>query len=146
MYVCVCVCVYVYVCLYVCVWLCVYVCVCLCVCLCVCVYVCVCVCVCVCACVLLDCVEIYTCFVNISCKAFNNYVTTLKYCNTAALLSFTLSLPRLFDTGLVCSYCSFKKILTLCIIYLQYILSNTSTCFEHVYSPSTGGKPYGYNI
>jgi len=29
--------------------------------------------------------------------------------------------------------------------YLQYILLNTSTCFGRVYSPSSGGTPYGYN-
>jgi len=31
------------------------------------------------------------------------------YCNTAALLPFILSLPLLFDAGLVCSYCSFEE-------------------------------------
>jgi len=29
-------------------------------------------------------------------------------------------------------------------IYLQYISSNTSTCFGCIYSPSSGGTPYGY--
>jgi len=32
-----------------------------------------------------------------------------------------------------------KKKPTWCTIYLQYILSNTSTCFRRIYSPSSGG-------
>ena len=30
-------------------------------------------------------------------------------------------------------------------IYLQYISSNTSTCFGRIYSPSSGGTQRGYN-
>jgi len=33
----------------------------------------------------------------------------------------------------------------LCTLYLQYISSNTSTCFGRIYSPPSGGTPYGYN-
>ena len=39
----------------------------------------------------------------------------------------------------------FKERPTWCTIYLQYILPNTCTCFGRIYSPSSGGKPYGYN-
>jgi len=40
---------------------------------------------------------------------------------------------------------SFKNKSTWCTIYLKHISSNTSTCFRHIYSPSSGGTPYGYN-
>jgi len=40
---------------------------------------------------------------------------------------------------------SFKGKPTRRTIYLQYISSNTSTCFGRIYSPSSGGTPYGYN-
>jgi len=40
---------------------------------------------------------------------------------------------------------SFKEKPTWCTIYLQYILSNISTCFRCIYSSSSGGTPYGYN-
>jgi len=43
---------------------------------------------------------------------------------------------------------SFKERSTWCTIYvyLQYILSNTSTYLGRIYSPSSGCTPYGYNI
>ena len=40
---------------------------------------------------------------------------------------------------------SYKEKPTWYTIYLQYITSNTSTCFRRIYSPSSGGTPYGYN-
>jgi hypothetical protein len=40
---------------------------------------------------------------------------------------------------------SFKGKRTWCTIYLQYISSNTCTCFGHICSPSSGGTPYDYN-
>ena len=43
------------------------------------------------------------------------------------------------------SYFLFKEKPILCTIYLQYISSNTSTCFGRIYSPSSGGTPYGHN-
>ena len=40
---------------------------------------------------------------------------------------------------------SFKEKPNWCKIYPQYISSDTSTCFGRIYSPSSGGTPYGYS-
>jgi len=61
------------------------------------------------------------------------------------LTLFLLAAAVIYAGLAVVSVYSFKEKPICCTIYLQYISSHTSTGFWRIYSPSSGGTPYGYN-
>jgi len=97
------------------------------------------------------CLSLYTSrgFVPLFSETNKPTPSQLWQVRTGSLSHICLSTNLIISFFMFCWPCtsiySLKEKPTWCTTYLQYISSNTSTCFGFIYSPSSGATSYGYN-